>query len=101
VLENSDYVRFVRLKFRFKKPSAEPDVPATLPALAREDSAAWADSTWMAKESIMVHAGHKILNSVDILHQRVAVIGSGYLRRLIFCRAICCDFRRICEARGD
>jgi hypothetical protein len=48
-------------EIQFKKPSAESDDPATLPAIKHDALAALADSTWMAKESITLDSLRKIV----------------------------------------
>jgi hypothetical protein len=48
-------------EIQFKKPSAESDDPATLPATKHDGFAALADSTWMAKKSITLNSLRKIV----------------------------------------
>jgi len=48
-------------EIQFKKPSAESDDPAMLPAIKHDDLTALADSTWMAKKSITLNSPGKIV----------------------------------------
>jgi hypothetical protein len=72
-------------EIQFKKPSAESDDPATLPAIKHDGSLLWPTQPgWrrsLSRSSPLARSSHKTSSRVQVFERRIAVILFGHSRR--------------------